>query len=75
MKLSGIGELEAKPSLQPDDGCRASCYDWYGDARPIFIGDRVYGLMGYELIEGELVDGRIRERRRIDFTPSVPAKK
>ncbi len=75
LRLGAIGELAAKPGPRRDDACKASCYDWYGNARPIFIGDRVYGLMGYELIEGELVDGRIRERRRIDFTPSVPAKK
>ena len=42
--------------------------DWYGNARPIFIGDRVFALLGYELVEGSFTDGRIRERR-VDFAP------
>lgn len=56
------------------DGCVASCVDWYGNARPIFIGDRIYGLLGYELVEGEMVDGRIRERRRVSFMPTPGAR-
>jgi hypothetical protein len=55
------------------DDCRASCVDWYGNARPIFLGDRVFALMGYELVEGRLarsfVGERIDELRRIDFGP------
>ena len=49
--------------------CIASCVDWYGNARPIFLGGRVFALMGYELVEGALAGGRISERRRVDFSP------
>lgn len=69
LDLRPIGELEAANVGKPDDGCRASCVDWYGNARPIFLGKRAFALMGYEIVEGSLVDGRIRERRRVDFTP------
>ena len=55
-----------------DDACKASCVDWYGNARPIFIGERVFALLGYELVEGQLADGRVRERRRVDFAPRLP---
>lgn len=49
--------------------------DWYGDARPIFLGPRVFALLGYELVEGHL-DGRIiRERHRIDFAPRQSPEK
>lgn len=68
-KLSGLGDLAAGDLSDDDDGCRASCADWYGNARPIFLRGRVYALMGYELVEGELAAGRITERRRVDFTP------
>ena len=27
------------------DGCRASCMDWYGNARPIFAKGRIFALM------------------------------
>ena len=52
------------------DGCRASCVDWYGNARPIFLGGRILALMGYEIVEGAETDGRIRETRRASFAPA-----
>jgi len=69
LKLSSLGKLDSKANSNIDDACKASCVDWYGNARPIFIGDRAYALMGYELVEGRFVNGAIREKRRIDFAP------
>ena len=65
--LSDAGELAAQPSLSQNDGCVASCVDWYGNARPIFWRGRVFALMGYELVEGAEADGRIEERGRVNF--------
>jgi hypothetical protein len=73
LSLRAIGELRARSGGQRNDDCRASCVDWYGNARPIFLGDRVFALMGYELVEGRLGGGfggeRIDEQRRVDFGP------
>ena len=44
-----------------------SCVDWYGNTRPLFVSQRVFALMGYELVEGALSGGRIYEVRRVDF--------
>lgn len=66
--LSLAGTLDARPG-QRDDHCLASCVDWYGNARPVFFGNRIFALMGYELVEGRWQDGKIREKTRIDFTP------
>ncbi len=71
-----LGELAARAG-QADDRCKASCVDWYGNARPIFLGERVFALMGYELVEGRL-EGlrrfeRLAERRRISFAPDAAA--
>lgn len=68
-RLSQAGELEAHAGDARDDGCQASCVDWYGNARPIFLGDRVFALMGYELVEGRLTKGRIGEVARLSFAP------
>jgi len=68
-KLSPAGELAARSSNTRNDNCIASCVDWYGNARPIFMGNRIFALMGYEIVEGEMSDGQIRERQRISFTP------
>ena len=61
------GELAAVDGGVRDDHCVASCVDWYGNARPIFFGSRIFALMGYELVEGKFRDGKLEERRRIDF--------
>lgn len=71
-RLSRAGELEAQTRGVADDACQASCVDWYGNARPIFLGGRTFALLGYELVEGELRRGRIREVGRISFAPTPP---
>ena len=67
--LSRAGELAARSENAGDDNCIASCVDWYGNARPIFMQGRIFALMGYEIVEGGMANGRISERRRISFAP------
>lgn len=64
-----LGELLSNPAGQKDDGCKVSCVDWYGDARPIFAKGRIFALLGYELVEGLERDQRIQELRRVSFAP------
>jgi hypothetical protein len=71
LQLQDAGKLDAQRRADIDDACKASCMDWYGNARPIFIGDRVFALLGYELVEGRFDGQQVRERRRVDFSPSV----
>ena len=63
------GELAADSTRAVDDRCRASCVDWYGNARPLFVRGRVLALLGYEIVEGRLDDGRMRELRRVSYAP------
>ena len=70
-QLSLAGELEADGAQGRDDNCLASCVDWYGNARPIFMRGRVFALMGYELVEGRMTRGQIAERRRVDFSTAI----
>lgn len=72
LRLGGMGTLHADADPSRDDGCVVSCVDWYGNARPIFLGARVFALLGYELVEGTLAGARIREARRVDFGPVAP---
>jgi len=75
-RLAPAGELTARVEGVADDGCQASCVDWYGNARPIFLGRRTFALLGYELVEGKLADARIREISRVNFAPpGNPAKR
>jgi hypothetical protein len=63
------GELAADSSRAVDDRCRASCVDWYGNARPLFVRGRILALLGYEIVEGSMASGRMREVRRINYSP------
>jgi len=63
------GTLDSRPSYGPD-GCRASCVDWYGNSRPLFLKGRVFALLGYEIVEGRMRAGRIEELRRVNFSPA-----
>jgi hypothetical protein len=65
--LSEIGELGSHPELASDDKCRASCVDWYGNARPLFVRGRIIALLGYELVEGSRQGDSIAEVRRVSF--------
>jgi Beta propeller domain len=69
LALAPIGSLKSELTGNPMDGCRASCTDWYGNTRPIFIGNRVFALLGYELVEGQVKDSGITEVRRTSFAP------
>jgi hypothetical protein len=71
----GLGELVSHPAQAADDGCRASCVDWYGNARPLFLADRILALLGYEIVEGRLWNGRIEELRRVSFAPAAARAK
>lgn len=64
-----VGELAARSDKAVDDACRASCVDWYGNSRPLFVRGRVLALMGYEIVEGSVADGRMRELRRVNYSP------
>jgi len=64
-----VGELGAQPEGAKDDACGASCVDWYGNSQPIFVHGRVIALLGYELVEGALDNGRIWETRRVNYAP------
>src|SRR5215469_8230643 len=65
-----VGELAAHPEKSMNDGCRASCVDWYGNSRPLFVRGRIIAMLGYELVEGKVDDGgRIQELRRVSYAP------
>jgi hypothetical protein len=70
LAFTELGELEGR-NTGSADGCKASCVDWYGNARPLFIKDRVFALLGYEIVEGSFANGRITEKRRTNYSPRI----
>ena len=74
-QLTEAGRLTATATPRRDDGCRASCAAWNRDVRAVFAGRRIFALLGYELVEGELtLEGEVHEIRRLDFTPPAEAE-
>lgn len=69
LQFREIGELSAQADKAVEDQCRASCVDWYGNARPLFLRGRMFALLGYELVEGRVEDGRIHELSRVNYAP------
>ncbi len=67
--LVSAGQLEARPNaVHPGYRCEVSCVDWYGNTRALFIGQRVLGLSGTELIEGAVSGERVLEVRRVNLS-------
>ena len=72
-RLREIGVLHSQRGPF-DDECVTSCTAWYANARPVFVGDRVFALLGYEVVEGVVRDGALHEIRRVSFDPSTPPR-
>jgi len=70
LRLSELGSLDAQ-ATGTNDACRASCVDWYGNSRPLFLGNRVFALLGYEIVEGRIAAGQIAEVQRVNFSPAA----
>ncbi|MDY7227615.1 beta-propeller domain-containing protein [Hyalangium rubrum] len=64
--LAPLGALVAREESR-DDACVKSCVDWYGNARPIFYRNRIFALMGYELIEAQVGQEALQETFRASF--------
>jgi len=67
LNLADMGSLEASPPKEENDNCEVSCVDWYGNSRPIFYGDRIFALLGYEIIEGKNENQQITEISRSNY--------
>jgi hypothetical protein len=38
----------------------------------LFLRGRLFALLGYEIVEGTLDDGRMKELRRVNYAPGQP---
>ncbi len=63
------GRLDAPAivDMQQAVHCDEHCYDWYGNARVFFIGDRLFGLSGGLLRELKIDSGALSILRSIEL--------
>ncbi|NTX50462.1 beta-propeller domain-containing protein [Myxococcus sp. CA039A] len=66
LELTTLGSLGASVETG-DDACTKSCTDWYGNARPIFYRERIFALMGYELVEAHVTERAVEESFRVSY--------
>ena len=67
--LTDLGEAKGDPSrIDPNYECETSCVDWYGNARPFFIGERIFALIASELIELQETPNGIVELSRVNLS-------
>ena len=52
--------------------CKSSCVDWYGNTRPIFLKDRVFGLVGHEMAEVKISGDAVTPVSRVQMFGSRP---
>ncbi|MFY2559044.1 beta-propeller domain-containing protein [Corallococcus terminator] len=69
LELTTLGSLGASVETG-DDACVKSCTDWYGNARPIFYRERIFALMGYELVEAHVTESTVEESFRVSYLQS-----
>lgn len=69
LKFTKLGSLKGSAPQEENDNCEYSCVDWYGNSRPIFYRNRIFGLLGYEIIEGDLQEEEILRSNKVNFTP------
>ena len=69
-EFRSVGRLDARPASESmRDACVASCVDWYGNSRPLFVDGRMFALLGSEIVEGRLDRDHIEEVRRTTIQP------
>lgn len=66
-----LGTLSADPKATHKDRCEVGGTDWYGNARPVFLGKRVLALLGYEVVEGKQREGGFVEKRRANMLSAL----
>jgi len=71
-QLTDLGPAKGDPTrVDPDYTCETSCEDWYGNARPFFIGDRIFALIASELIELQETSTGLIERSRVNLSATI----
>lgn len=64
IRSAGTVSMQDAPA---SDDCEDDCYDWYGNARLFFVGDRVFALSANLLKEARYRAGMVSEVRRVEL--------
>lgn len=66
--ITGAGQMTPQSFQRPAEECATSCVDWYGNTRPIFLGDTIIGLLGDQMSLGALdARGNLHVERHLNL--------
>jgi len=65
--FKGVGQLLGSREKFKEDDCKVSCVDWYGVARPFFIGEYIYGLIDFEILKAIYSETEINTLQRLNI--------
>ena len=63
--LQMLGLVDMASHAKPEAECELSCYDWYGNARLFFVGERIFALSADQLVELRLEGNTLQTVARI----------
>jgi hypothetical protein len=75
-RIKEIGTIKVHENSSVDDStdaCRGSCEGWFDNVRALFVRERIFVLLGYDLVELRMSHGRVVALQRLDFSPQ-PAR-
>jgi hypothetical protein len=68
LRFRELGELRVRRDERtPSYVDRPYLISWDENSRPVFLGERMLALVGDELVEGRVVQGRLEARRRLSY--------
>jgi hypothetical protein len=60
-----LGSVDMQRASDAPADCGDYCWDWYGNARLFFVGERIFALSADQLVESRLRGGQLHEVARI----------
>ena len=70
-RLQMLGLVDMASHAKPEPKCELSCFDWYGNARLFFVGERIFALSADQLVELRLVSNAVQKVAQIRLTAPI----
>lgn len=66
--IAEAGQMNLQRFTRPSEQCSTSCIDWYGNTRPLFLQNKIFGLLGDQISLGSTnVRGEIEIRQSLNL--------
>lgn len=70
-RLQMLGLVDMASHAKPEPECELSCFDWYGNARLFFVGERIFALSADQLVELRVGSNAVQKVAQIRLTAPI----